>query len=141
MTANARPNLGGLFSGTTPPERSSSIAGALGPRAGTDEDRTDGDRIGVPPGPAAPRSPSTPPPATTAARVGAGSSPDPGTGTGTPAPQHAGDQWAAVQWLDPVRALGFYFDVLQGMFDAHRRLTMAVATAVTAPVRRAGVWR
>ena len=32
MTTGARPNLGGLFNGSTPPDRSSRVAGALGPR-------------------------------------------------------------------------------------------------------------
>ena len=32
MSADPRPNLGGLFNGSTPPERSSSISGAIGPR-------------------------------------------------------------------------------------------------------------
>ena len=39
-------------------------------------------------------------------------------------------------WWDPVNALGYYFDFLQGLFDANRAVTMAVATAITAPLRR-----
>ena len=32
MTAQSRPNLGGLFDGSTPADRTSGIAGRLGPR-------------------------------------------------------------------------------------------------------------
>jgi len=35
MTAGERPNLGGLFTGSTPPERTSSVADVLSPRGPT----------------------------------------------------------------------------------------------------------
>jgi hypothetical protein len=114
MTANGRPNLSGLFTGSTPPERSSTIADALDPprtRARTAPAFT-------PPSAAPPSvtSPSDAPPP-----VGSPSA-TPGAGSAA--------------WWDPVTALGYYFDFLQGLFDANRAVTMAVATAVTAPLRR-----
>ena len=139
MTTTSRPNLGGLFSGTTPPERSSSIADALRPR-GADDDRAESGRESA-------SSKRTPSEGTTHASVpAANAGPVPGSGTsartGAPAAPHVtGEGWAALQWLDPVRALDYYFDFLQGMFDAQRKLTMGVARALSAPVRRAGVWR
>ena len=111
MTTNGRPNLGGLFTGSTPPERSSTIADALDSTPAAPR-RTPGRAI---PAPAIPAPPTPAPPV--AAPVA------------TPAAGPAA-------WWDPVNALGYYFDFLQGLFDANRAVTMAVATAVTAPLRR-----
>lgn len=119
MTANGRPNLSGLFTGSTPPERSSTIADALDPprtRART-----------APPFTA----PSAAPPSVTSPPAGSPpvGSPPVGSPSATPGAGSAA-------WWDPVIALGYYFDFLQGVFDANRAVTMAVASAVTAPLRR-----
>lgn len=114
MTANGRPNLGGLFTGSTPPDRSSTIADVLDPGAG-----------GAASGHAAGRS---------AASRAAGRSQTPPSTAST----HTARDGASAAWWDPVNVLGHYFDLLQGVFDANRAFTMAVATAVTAPLRRTG---
>ena len=111
MTANGRPNLGGLFTGSTPPERSSTIADALDPPRARARAKP---APSIAPPPVAPPRVTTPPAATPSAP------PTPGSAA----------------WWDPVNALGLYFDFLQGLFDANRAVTMAVATAVTAPLRR-----
>ncbi len=141
MTANSRPNLGGLFSGSTPPERSSSIAAALG-SAGTGDQDGPSNRARARPSSAGQGTRSASSARTGAPPLGApvppiGAAPTSKTGL----QGRTADQWAALQWLDPVRVLGYYFDVVQTVFDVQRRLTMGVATAITAPVRRAGVWR
>ena len=135
--ANSRPNLGGLFNGSTPPERSSSIAAALGSASSADHEQPP-DRQSS----AAGRGRRTASSARSSAPpLGAPVPPIGAAPTGIPGARGTADQWAALQWLDPVRVLGFYFDVVQVAFDVQRRLTMGVATIVTAPVRRAGVWR
>jgi hypothetical protein len=132
MSPTSRPNLGGLFNGTTPPARSSSIAAALGtPEAAGESTAPASGSARAKRSSAAGK--AGPPP------VGAPVPPLGSTPFGSTS--DASGQWAALQWLDPVRVLGFYFDVVQTMFDVQRRLTMGVASAVTAPVRRAGVWR
>ncbi len=119
MTSNGRPNLGGLFSGSTPPERSSMIADALDSRTGRST-----------PAGAASR-PTVPPRQTPARAIPAPPIPAP------PVTAHVTTPAAGqAAWWDPVNALGYYFDFLQGLFDANRAVTMAVATAVTAPLRR-----
>ncbi|MGS0685199.1 hypothetical protein ACVBEQ_08645 [Nakamurella sp. GG22] len=123
MTTNGRPNLGGLFTGSTPPERSSTIADALDSRTGAPRTArsTPADTAGPP---TAPR--QTPARAIPAPPI---STPSVAAPVATPAAGQAA-------WWDPVNALGYYFDFLQGLFDANRAVTMAVATAVTAPLRR-----
>ncbi len=152
MSAASRPNLGGLFNGSTPPDRSSSIAAAL--RAPESADRESADPSpssgsagssgsSRSAGPTAPTGSqrakrSTPTATTSTPPMGA---PVPPLGSAAGSAREATDTWAALQWLDPVRVLGFYFDALQAAFDAQRRLTMTVASVVSAPVRRAGIWR
>ncbi len=152
MTANARPNLGGLFTGVTPPDRSSSIADALGPRAaaaGPGNGATPGNDAVT--GKGSGRSTRSAGTAGLAARQSVRPKP---AETPAPLPLIAGttrsgvssasdrdDHWAALQWLDPVRALGSYFDFMQGVLDAQRRVTISLASIVSAPVRRIGLWR
>ncbi len=139
MTANGRPNLGGLFSGTTPPDRSSSIADALDPRSvGGDRpgDRAQSARSAKRSPGGAPQTPAAP--ATGPARA---AGPRGEAAAAAIGDRRIADPLAAIQWLDPMRALGQYFDFVQGLLDAQRRVTMSVAAAVTAPVRRLGVWR
>jgi hypothetical protein len=110
MTSQARPNLGGLFDGSTPADRTSGIAGRLGPRLVTAP-------VGRPAEGAAPASSkvepaldveeSTDPPA--ASRGSSERSIDP------------------LSWIDPIRALEMYFGVLQAMLDANRQFVLGVA--------------
>jgi hypothetical protein len=101
MTRQARPNLGGLFDGSTPADRVSGIAGRLGPRVVT-----------APLGPA-------------------NESPNPAQPTAGSAPnvQHrnAADP---VSWIDPIRVLELYFGLLQAALDANRQFVMGVAGVV-----------
>jgi hypothetical protein len=114
MTAQARPNLGGLFDGSTPADRTSSIAGRLGPRLVT-----------TPAGP--PRDDATPA-SPTVDQGGDVKEPK------TAAPAAASLQDASAQrsidpavWLDPIRALEFYFGLLQAALDANRHFVMGLA--------------
>ena len=90
MTASPRPNLGGLFNGSAPPERSSSIADALGPRGvrlSAVADDTESERPAI----GAPKRSS----ATDQRRIGPASPP-----TKT-APTAQDLHWPAPSWLDP----------------------------------------
>jgi hypothetical protein len=105
MTSQARPNLGGLFDGSTPADRTSGIAGRLGPRlvtAPVGEPAESGTPASAKAEPAVDVEESTDP---TAASRGSGSA----------------------AWLDPIRALEMYFGVLQAMLDANRQFVMGVA--------------
>ena len=112
MTSQARPNLGGLFDGSTPADRTSGIAGRLGPRlvpapAGQPADSATPASSEVEP--ATDVEESTDPPAASLASESAQRPIDPSA------------------WLDPIRALELYFGVLQAMLDANRQFVMGVA--------------
>jgi hypothetical protein len=112
MTAQARPNLGGLFDGSTPADRISGIAGRLGPRL-------------VPP-PVGPPADSVTPASfkvEPAADVEEPTDP-PAAARGTGSAQQSMDPLA---FIDPIRALEMYFGVLQAMLDANRQFVMGVA--------------
>jgi hypothetical protein len=148
MTATARPNLGGLFNGTTPPDRSSSIADALGPRLITpspvvergDESQSAESEVTYAVEPengsraANPAEPSRGSGATgqriTHVRRG---------GTHTPTGREHG--WTALEWIDPVKAVEHYFALLQAVLDANRELAVGCANAVSSLPRRAGMRR
>jgi hypothetical protein len=143
MSANARPNLNGLFNGTTKPDRSSTIADALGPRSSAeapatasptssaaDEDDAstvvseveDRGRPGRASTPAAPAAKSH------------------GTGqlngrVDAPAIEANGPTDrrhlpAALPWIDPVRAVDRYFEVLQAVLDTNRDVARRLAGVV-----------
>ena len=114
MTGQARPNLGGLFDGSTPADRTSSVAGRLGPRLVTAPVGRPGEH-GV----------STPAPADP---VGAGTEPM----VAEPAAASRGSDSARppidpLGWFDPIRALELYFGVLQAVLDANRQCVMGLA--------------
>jgi len=148
MTPNSRPNLGGLFTGSTPPERSSAVAAQLGPRLVTAPPAADSKDV-------------------TAARESTGPSPEPEpepepapTG-GTPAPNVAsgpvrelgaevpplgapvGQSTVAValEFIDLLRVVERYFAFLQVVLDVNRRAAIALTTAAISLPRRAGIWR
>ena len=102
---STRPNLGGLFSGSASPTRSSSIADALKPRLVPVE--IDGPAKAPIDPPAAPESPSP----------------------------------VSTDWLDPMKALGSYFDFLQALLDANRKLAEDWLGAVVALPQRVGLRR
>jgi hypothetical protein len=116
MTATARPNLGGLFNGSTPPERSSGIADAIGPR-----------RIALAPTVDEADSRST----ETETETGAGTeqvTPDaPGVSDQSP---DSGPRRAPLEWIDPVKAVEHYFAFLQAVLDANREVAVALAGMV-----------
>ena len=124
MTASPRPNLGGLFNGSAPPERSSSIADALGPR---------GVRLSAVADDAA-----TERPAATASKSPAGerrigpASPTRSTPTAPDLP------WPAPGWLDPIKAVEHYFAFLQTL--ARTRPPVVPVTTVVALPQRAKNW-
>ena len=144
MTPNSRPNLGGLFTGSTPPERSSAVPAQLGPRLVTAPPAADSKDV-------------------TAARDSTEPSPEPEpapTG-GTPAPNVAsgpvrelgaevpplgapvGQSTVAVtlEFIDPLRVVERYFAFLQVVLDVNRRAAIALTTAAISLPRRAGIWR
>jgi hypothetical protein len=148
MTAGARPNLRGLFNGSTPPDRSSSIADALGPILITSSpvvERCDGSKSAesevahaVEPehasetgDPAAPSRGSGP----TGQRI----TPVRKRGTRTPTGQER--RWAALEWIDPVKAVEHYFELLQAVLDANRELAVGWANTVSSLPQRVGMRR
>lgn len=130
MTASPRPNLGGLFNGSTPPERSSSIAEALGPR---------GVRLSAVSDPVGRRDPhpaagptSTQPPAVERRKVAPATS------------QSAAVQElhrSALGWLDPIKAVEHYFAFLHTLLDANQRLALSMTTTLVSLPQRARNWR
>jgi len=98
MTGNARPNLGGLFNGSTPADRVSSIAGRLGPRL-----------VSAPGTPSAENPTIEAPTVEQAADV----------------TQQRTDHRAG--WIDPIRVLELYFGALQAALDANREFVMGLA--------------
>jgi hypothetical protein len=114
MTSQARPNLGGLFDGSTPADRTSSVAGRLGPRLVTAP--AGGSR--EQPAPASSR--GEPEADAKASKAAAPAASSPGGGS-TPRPIDP------LAWIDPMRALEAYFNVLQAVFDANRQFVMGLA--------------
>lgn len=113
MTSGARPNLGGLFNGSTPPEKlnGSSVRPKLilsTPLAAKEESTSPG-------------------PATVAAD--AKSAPPAGPPT----------KQAGLEWLDPVKAVEQYFAFLQSLLDTNRGLMVALATTVASLPGRLGM--
>jgi hypothetical protein len=100
MTGNVRPNLGGLFDGSTPADRISSIAGRLGPRLIS-----------------APVAPDVESPAIAAT-----------TPQTADVPRPTNDHWTG--WIDPIRVLELYFGALQAALDANREFVMGLAGVV-----------
>ncbi|MET0965924.1 MAG: hypothetical protein ABWZ02_05975 [Nakamurella sp.] len=111
MTGSARPNLGGLFNGSTPPEQASRIADPLRPRlvsavpiADVAHDRADQAR-----------------PSTAAAE-----------------PQAREER---PDWADPVALVNQYFGLLRTLLDLNQQWAVAFTTAVVGLPRRAGLRR
>ena len=112
MSTQARPNLGGLFNGSTPADRTSGIAGRLGPRLVT----APADRPGAS---------TTPASSTVEPAADAEESTDPPA-----ASRESGSAQGPIDplaWLDPIRALEMYFGLLQAMLDANRQFVMGAA--------------
>ena len=127
MTSSARPNLGGLFNGSTPAQRPSRIAEAGTPRLAT-----------PPPVPAPPaRSPSAESGFGPAAEPAAG----PGDQAGTNDREAAGVPTTPPNWLDPVTLVNQYFQFLRTLLDVNQQWAVTCATAVVALPRRIGLRR
>jgi hypothetical protein len=141
MTPSSRPNLGGLFTGSTPPERSSAVAAQLGPRLITAPPVTESEDVTA----AAQEAPEPEP----APAVG-NPAPPPGGGSirertapvpplGAPAGQSSVS--VALEFIDPLRAVERYFAFLQVVLDVNRRVAIAATSAAISLPRRAGIWR
>ena len=121
MNERARPNLGGLFNGSTPPEQSSSISGAFGPRF-------------LKQLPVDPQAGQVPPEAEV--KVGVTSSEAPTSETDTEVPPGPGDRWNVLGWVDPTKIVLQYFAFLQVLLDTNRDLAlMLTKTVVSLPKR------
>ena len=139
MTPNSRPYLGGLFTGSTPPERSSAVAAQLGPRLVTAPPVAEPEGIAVHD---AARNEPTP----TVGNPGPprDSGPIRELGAAVPplgAPVGQSNVAVALEFIDPLRAVERYFAVLQVVLDVNRRAAIALTTAVIWLPRRAGIWR
>jgi hypothetical protein len=121
MTATPRPNLGGLFNGSTPPEQSSSISGAIGPRF-LKQLPTDGQSREVPREPARSNGNAAPDAATSA--------------TETESPAGQGDRWNVLSWVDPTKIVVQYFAFLQVLLDTNRDLAVSLTSAVMSLPKR-----
>ena len=121
MNERARPNLGGLFNGSTPPEQSSSISGAIGPRF-LKQLPTDGPAREVPPEPARSN--------------GNAASDAPPSATDTDSPAGQGDRWNVLSWVDPTKIVVQYFAFLQVLLDTNRDLAVSLTSAVMSLPKR-----
>ena len=145
MTAGSRPNLSGLFTGSTPPERSTAVASALGPESGPEPvsapSVSEAEHVPVQGDDAVETEPAAALGNPAAAR-GSGATrqrsiPVPPLG----APTGQGHLSASLELIDPLRAVERYFAFLQVVLDVNRRVAIAVTgTALSLP-RRAGIWR
>ena len=123
MNERQRPNLGGLFNGSTPPDRSSRISGAFDPRFLKQlpaDQRTD-DVVPEPAGRAD----------DAATRASAAD-------TEVPVAQPEGGQGgrATVLSLDPTKIVEQYFAFLQVLLDTNRKFAVAVtSTVMSLPMR------
>lgn len=111
MTGSPRPNLGGLFNGSVPPERPRRINGVPGPTLSVAPSRPD-DSVPAPAPSAAGAQPASGRPA--------GSGPD---------------------WLDPVNAVEQYFALLRGLLDINRDIAVAVTRVMLSLPQRVGLRR
>jgi hypothetical protein len=121
MSAGSRPNLGGLFNGSTPPD---GVGGAavFGPRflKQLPLDEPAGDVLPEP-GPSS----------------GASTSDAAPSATDGGAPAEPGDRWNVLGWVDPTRLVVQYFAFLQAVLDTNRELAITLTTAVMSlPKRR-----
>ena len=153
MTAGSRPNLSGLFTGSTPPERSSAVASALGPESGPESDpESDPESVSAPSVSEAQHDPVQGDDAVETEPAAALGNPAAAWGSGATrqrsipvpplgAPTGQGHLSAALELIDPLRAVERYFAFLQAVLDVNRRVAIAVTgTALSLP-RRAGIWR
>lgn len=142
MTSSARPNLGGLFTGSTPAERSSRITESLGPRlvvtppvagdaAQERPTKATADRVGA-------EKPITAT-APTARAADATQPASPSVADGPSSRPAEARGWPALEWIDPVRAVERYFAFLQSVLDVNRDIAVALTTGVVALPRRVGL--
>ena len=149
MTAGSRPNLSGLFTGSPPPERSTAVASALGPESGP---ALGPELVSAPSVSEAEHEPVQGDDAVETEPAAALGNPAAARGSGATrqrsvpvpplgAPTHQGHLSAALELIDPLRAVERYFAFLQVVLDVNRRVAIAVTgTALSLP-RRAGIWR
>lgn len=113
MSAVPRPNLGGLFNGSMPPDRSSGVSGAFEPRflkqLPVDEALRDG--------------PSETPPA----------APEPADEVPSASP---GEERRQSGRMDPARIVEQYFAFLQLLLDANRDFAVALTNTVMSLPKR-----
>jgi len=121
MTNGARPNLGGLFNGSTPPQRPSRIADPVSPRLVT--------TVPISETPLPPRGTGRPDPVP--AELSHAESPP----HSPPAAQ------PLAHWADPVGLVNQYFGLLRTLLDINQQWAVACATAVAALPRRVGLHR
>ena len=119
--ASQRPNLGGLFNGSTPPERSSSISGAFGPRF-------------LKQLPVEQQTGQVPPEAEV--KVGVTSPEAPTSETETEVPAGQDDRWSVLSWVDPTKIVLQYFAFLQVLLDTNRDLAVALTSSVMSLPKR-----
>ena len=139
MTPSSRPNLGGLFTGSTPPERSSAVAAQLGPRLVTGSPVAEPEDVATQDVPETEPAPAVGNPA---APRGSGSARELGAAVpplGAPVGQSSAA--VALEFIDPLRAVERYFAFLQVVLDVNRRVAIAVTSAAVSLLRRAGIWR
>ncbi len=121
MSASPRPNLGGLFNGSTSPERSSSVAGAFEPRLLRQLPAVE--QVGeVPPEPElnAGTTSSGVPTSATDAQVSAGQR----------------ERWNVLSLIDPIRIVEQYFAFLQAVLDTNRDVAVALTSTVMSLPKR-----
>jgi hypothetical protein len=148
MSATARPNLGGLFNGSTPPERSSSIVDPLGPRLITsspvvdqcDDSKSPESEVAHSVEPErAPEAGKPAAPSRGGAATGRRITDVPKRGTHAPTGQER--RLTAPEWIDPVKAVEHSFALLQAVLDANREFAVGWANAVSSLPRRIGMRR
>ena len=119
MTSSARPNLGGLFNGSTPPQRPSRITET-----------------------AAPRLLAAPARDVPIREVPTGEVPQEPTAVTTEQPTpEGGDLGGLAGWADPVALVNQYFRFLRTVLDVNQQWALACASAVAALPRKVGLHR
>ena len=143
MTSSARPNLGGLFTGSTPAERTSRITESLGPRLVVTPPVADDAAQERPTKATADRVRAEKPITATAptARAGDATQPAPPSVADSLSSGPADDArgWPALEWIDPVKAVERYFAFLQSVLDVNRDIAVALTSGVVALPRRVGL--
>lgn len=134
MTSSARPNLGGLFNGSTPPQRSSRIGGAMGPRLVTSVPISEVGRGPLPAGQ------SDGPPAGSSS-AGQSATPQRPADAPTAAAPRVGSSAGLVQWADPVHLVNQYFSFLRHILDANQQWALACASLAREIPGRVGLHR